>query len=245
MSTSVTHYTSEFYDAQEEGSLRSAQRVLPLVLDALHPDSVLDVGCGVGTWTSVCSDAGLDVMGVDGDYVDIGRLRIPAESFVAADLTKPLDLGRGFDLVMSLEVAEHIAPEFAPVFVASLVRHAPVVLFSAAIPMQGGADHVNEQPPSYWARLFAAHGYRCIDAFRGRIWDEPAIETFYAQNLLLFVSEETTVEIDPAPPLDIVHPRMWEAGRPPTLRQIVKGLPDALRWSARFHLARLPGRSSR
>lgn len=236
------HYDDGFYAAQREGSLRSAQSIVPLVVDCLQPTSVVDVGCGVGTWLSVFRDAGIsDVCGIDGDHVRRDALLVPEDAFLAADLAGGVSLGRTFDLAVSVEVAEHIDAEHAGTFVESLVALAPAVLFSAAIPQQGGASHVNERWPSYWAGLFASHGYQPLDLFRGRIWDDPNVEAFYAQNLLLFADADARarVTVPECPPLDVVHPRLWEAGRPPTLRQIVQGLPDALRWSVRHHLGRL------
>lgn len=242
MTETSSHYDAGFYAAQREGSLRSARSIVPLVIEFLRPASVVDVGCGVGTWLSIFREEGVeDLCGVDGDYVPRGSLLFPAEAFVAADLAGEVPIGRSFDLAVSVEVAEHIDAGHAGTFVKTLVSLAPAVLFSAAIPSQGGASHVNERWPSYWASLFATHGFQPLDLFRGRVWDNPDVEAFYAQNLLLYADPATKASITVAecPPLDIVHPRIWEAGRPPTLRQIVRGLPDAVRWSAQHHLGRV------
>jgi SAM-dependent methyltransferase len=214
-----TFYNPAYYDAITAGSLRSARVVLPLVLEALEPASVLDVGCGTGAWASVFSELGVpDVVGVDGDYVDRSRLLVPEENFIASDLERPLHVGRRFDLVTSLEVAEHLAPTAAREFVASLVRHADAILFSAAIPRQGGENHLNEQWPEYWAALFAEHGYVAVDYLRPRVWHHPEVELWYQQNLLMFVRPQ---RLDAAPrlsatdkPLSLVHPRLYDLYRP-------------------------------
>ncbi len=215
-----TPYSGEFFDALQQGALRSARAMLPVVFDALSPRSVLDVGCGAGAWLSICAELGAEeIAGVDGDYVDRNRLAIPAAAFTAADLEASLDLGRRFDLVMSLEVAEHLPPSAADAFVASLARHGDVVLFSAAIPNQGGVNHVNEQWPSYWAQRFAAHDMVAVDALRPRFWMHPAVEPWYAQNVLLFVAEHRLAELgdfaaaaaDAGGPLALVHPRIFDA----------------------------------
>jgi 2-polyprenyl-3-methyl-5-hydroxy-6-metoxy-1,4-benzoquinol methylase len=65
-------------------------------------------------------------------------------------LIQPLDLEKEFDLVVSLEVAEHLPASAADQFVNTLVKHGKKILFSAAIPGQGGQDHLNEQWPDYW-----------------------------------------------------------------------------------------------
>src|SRR5690348_6943322 len=107
-------YTSEFFSAIEQGALQSARVIVPLVLKQIRPKSVLDVGCGQGIWLMAFREQGIeDLWGVDGDYVDRQQLKIPADRFLARDLSQPLDLGRTFDLVVSLEVAEHLKPPAA------------------------------------------------------------------------------------------------------------------------------------
>ena len=100
----------------------------------------------------------------------------------------------------------------------SLVRHASCILFSAAIPHQGGKSHLNEQWPSYWTRLFAEHSFRPWDLFRREIWNEEEVEYWYAQNMLLFLREgeeskypclRKAPEEYAAKRLDVVHPRHY------------------------------------
>lgn len=183
-------YDQSFYDAQRDGSLNSAREVVPLLLGLVHPSSVVDVGCGVGTWLRAFMDSGIrDAVGVDGDYAKSSGLVIPDSSFEPADLTKPLDMGRRFDLAISLEVGEHLPASAAGGLVDSLIRLAPVVAFSAAIPFQGGTNHINEQWQGYWAGLFRARGYVAVDAVRPAIWNNDRIEAFYRQNILLYVDQ--------------------------------------------------------
>src|SRR2546429_8002382 len=106
------YYDVGFFQAWQPGSLASARVIVPIVLDLLGPTSVVDVGCGIGTWLSVFEESGVsDVIGVDGDYVDRDRLLIEPGRYIARDLESPLRLDRSFDLAVSLEVAEHLAPE--------------------------------------------------------------------------------------------------------------------------------------
>lgn len=181
-------YTESFYRKHSEGSRQSAKAIVPLVLELTKARSVIDLGCGVGGWLAVFKEFGIeDFLGVDGDYVDSTMLEIPPERFVPFDLTKPFRINKYFDLVVSLEVAEHLPRESAETFVDSLTSLGPLVLFSAAIPFQGGTDHVNEQWPDYWARLFHERGYAVIDCIRKKVWQNEDVEYWYAQNTLLFV----------------------------------------------------------
>jgi SAM-dependent methyltransferase len=183
-------YDERFFLELQSGSLRSAREIVPLVIELLRPSSILDVGCGNGAWLSIFAEHGIgDFHGVDGAYVKSDSLLIPKDRFSARDLNLPLDLGRSFDLVVSVEVGEHLAAEVAETFVDSLTRHAPAVLFSAAVPFQGGGHHINEQWPEYWAKWFETRGFLPVDFIRPKVWANDRVEWWYAQNILLFANQ--------------------------------------------------------
>jgi SAM-dependent methyltransferase len=212
-------YSTQFYRNLRDGSLCSAREVIPLLLELIQPSSVIDVGCGVGTWLAVFSEYGIrDIWGVDGGYVDPSLLEIPVERFLAADLEKPLRLDRKFDLAISLEVGEHLPSEYASLYIETLTNLSPVILFSAAIPFQGGQNHVNEQWPEYWADLFRRRRYVPVDLLRKRIWENPRVDWWYAQNILMFLNEEALSDYGlladesrntPQSPLRLVHPAKY------------------------------------
>ncbi len=211
-------YDEQFYATQKHGSLRSAEVVVPILLAALgdlHPRSVCDFGCGVGTWLTVFSSHDIrDLVGIDGDHVPRGQLLIPAACFIAADLGAPVSVGRTFDLAVSLEVGEHIESARADAFVENLCRLAPVVLFSACPPTpRHGTGHINEQTQSYWARKFLARGFVPSAAIREKIWHDERVEWFYRQNIVLYVRRSLAGRIGvPFVPdgdlasLDVRHP---------------------------------------
>lgn len=209
-------YDTSYYARTRAGSSRSAEAVVPIVLDLIEPRSVVDVGCGAGGWLRVFNEHGVeDILGVDGDYVDRSQLEIPEDRFRPADLEQGVQLDRRFDLAVSLEVAEHLPAVAGDKLVASLAALAPAILFSAAIPGQGGANHVNEQWPDYWVGRFHEAGYATVDCIRPRIWGNPQVQTWYAQNTLLLV-EPALFEAHPKlaaererrrdNPLSVVHP---------------------------------------
>lgn len=227
-------YTERFFDKRQGLALRSARGLVPVVVDLLRPKSVVDVGCARGEWLSVYRELGVqDVTGVDGDYVDLEQLLIDRQSFHAQDLAEGVHLGRTFDLAMSLEVAEHLPAEAADRFVASLVKLAPIVLFSAAIPFQGGSGHLNEQWQSDWAVRFARHDYHAIDAIRPRIWKDSSIRMSYRQNTLLYVHRDTLdtrsdlrALADRTRPelLDVVLPDLYLKKSDPSTRRLLRKL---------------------
>ncbi len=212
-------YSEGFFELFQDGSYRSAQVIVPLVLQWVEPKRVVDVGCGVGLWLAVVKEHGIeDVLGIDGDYVSRETLRIPEEHFRAIDLEKPIELREKFDLAISMEVAEHIGPQYADTFVNSLTSLSSVVLFSAAIPFQGGTHHLNEQWPDYWVRRFEKRGYVVVDCIRKHVWENSDVEPWYAQNTVLFVREtelpnypalERERTLSSMQMLSVVHPALW------------------------------------
>lgn len=237
-------YTADYFKRLDGGTSQSARVVVPLVLEMLRPRSVVDVGCGLGTWLTVFSELGVDdYLGIDGDYVDTGMLEIPVANFRAWDLREPLRLDRCFDLVVSLEVAEHLPAESAPAFVESLSLLGPAILFSAAIPLQGGTGHENEQWPDYWADLFGAHDFVVVDCLRPRVWKNEAVQWWYSQNLLVFIRRDRLDDYpslarqhDSAalPALSVVHPRMYSL-KLKTLQERLEMLEKSVAESGRSH----------
>jgi SAM-dependent methyltransferase len=244
-------YTSEFFAQQGGESIASARIVVPIIMELIHPRSVVDLGCGIGTWLAVFAEQNVaDYVGIDGDYVDRSQLLIPPERFLGRDLTEPVELDMRFDLAVSLEVAEHLPAASAQVLVASLTQLAPVILFSAAVPGQGGTHHVNEQWPSYWASLFAERDFVTVDAVRPRIWEKKDVAWWYRQNTLLFVSAAATdtrmrlrVEHNcPRGALDLVSQLIFEEARSReqlTTRQLLLAFPGALGESINWRVSRL------
>lgn len=187
----MTDYCRKFYDDLGNTALPSARRIVPILLELLAPNSVIDIGCGDGSWLSVFRDCGVeDVLGLDGDWVDDGQLKIPAPCFHRIALDRPFHIDRHFDVALCLEVAEHLPETGAREFISELTALAPVVIFSAAIPHQGGHHHVNEQWPDYWAGHFESHGYHAIDTIRPLMWNDPDVTWWYKQNLLLFATND-------------------------------------------------------
>jgi SAM-dependent methyltransferase len=202
---------------QEEANRFSAELILAELFRHFQPKSLLDVGCGIGTWLAAAQRLGVaDFRGIEGEWLDRKLAQVTEQAILNIDLEKPFDLGRRFDLVICLEVAEHLSPAAAAAFVESLARHSDVVLFSAAIPHQGGHHHVNEQFLDYWDRLFGQLGYRPVDFLRPLIWNDRAVLWWLRQNIVVFAREGLATGDGPfarlaerAGPLSIVHPDVY------------------------------------
>jgi SAM-dependent methyltransferase len=191
--TDVHEYDAGFYGFLASFAERSAEQIVPLLTAVLPIKAVADIGCGQGAWLRVWGKAGASVMGVDGPYVDRRHLMIDTTQFRAVDLSCPIDLGQQYDLVQSLEVVELLPGGCAPDFIKTLTAHAPLVMFSAAVPGQGGEHHVNEQPLEYWRKKFRDRGYVAIDYIRPQIVRNPRIQHWYRCNIILYAEESHLV----------------------------------------------------
>ncbi len=212
-------YSNYFYSEMADTSLKSAQIVVPIVLEYIPVNSVVDVGCGMGAWLKVFLENGVKkVDGFDGDWVDRSKLCIKESFFTPVDFSGEFDIKARADLAVCLEVAEHLPHGQAKTLVKNLTSIAPIILFSAAIPFQGGSRHVNERWPEYWSDIFKQFGYLPIDCIRRKIWNNQDVSFFYAQNMFFYVSEQHLVQYpevhleykngnDVALPL--IHPHMY------------------------------------
>jgi SAM-dependent methyltransferase len=210
-------YSKKFFSTIKDGSLSSAREILPYVFSLVPHDSIVDVGCGTGTWLLAAKESGAKTIhGMDGGYVPESTLVIDKSEFKVTDLRRPFTSEHApFDLAFCMEVAEHLPDSSAAPFVKSLTSLAPVVLFSAAIPWQGGTGHVNEQWPAYWSSLFKLHHYQCIDILRPQFWNNENVEPWYAQNAFLFVHQPglTLQAFARDEPLSLVHPKILDIAR--------------------------------
>jgi len=214
-------YDEAFFSRHIDATMQSARIIVPHVLRKVRPRRVVDVGCALGAWLKVFAEHGAEVVqGLDGHYVDSSKLLIGKENFTPVDLVETIksDInpvmekadGR-YDLAVCLEVAEHLPESSAPDLVRTLTTLAPVVLFSAAVPGQGGVGHINEQWPSYWKSRFEEQGFQRFDPIRPRIWNNQRVHWWYRQNIFLFAAleqiehTESLREAEGLPQIDVLY----------------------------------------
>lgn len=227
----------KYVHIEAEHNTRAASLVVPELIKLYAPKSVADVGCGLGTWLKIFQDSGVsDVTGFDGAHLDLSKIVIAKDRIVIKDLEKEISSDRQFDLVISLEVAEHISEKNAATFVKSLCNLGQTIVFSAAIPNQGGQNHLNEQWPEYWQQLFAKHGYTMHDSLRAKFWNEDRIDYWYRQNMVLVTGPGSRFYSAENPPvMRLVHPDLLniyhklfydtiqgKAGKTTALKSLVK-----------------------
>lgn len=184
------------HEIRDNHTRYSAIRIVDILIELTNPESVIDVGCGVGTFLKAFKNKGVKyILGLDStNYLNTDYLEIPHTNFIDCNLEKKYPvIDKQFDLALSLEVAEHLDPNSAKKFVAFLTELSGCVYFSAAIPGQGGVGHVNEQWPEYWIELFDKRDYNFIDCIRPIIWYDKKIKRWYKMNSCLFVKRESKI----------------------------------------------------
>lgn len=250
-------YGQSFFQGRVARVIKSAAIMGTCINDYFHPKSVVDVGCGDGAFLAEWAKMGVDdYIGIDGEWINPSVLKIPLEKFITHDLNRPIQLSRTYDICTSFEVAEHLEPSSAEDFVRSLTQLSNVVVFSAAIPGQGGTGHINEQWQDYWQAHFKNFNFESFDCIRPQVWEEIEVEPCYLQNTLVYIHRDTVSQWpdiaercwhDRGSLVRRIHPRLWQAKIEESkdlarfgLVALVKALPTAVSASVK---SRLPGQN--
>lgn len=197
-------------------NLIAPKEIVPVIMEIIEPKTVIDVGCGLGTFMRVFKENGVQkVFGIDGPWCDKNELfkNITMHEFAVKDLEKNLGVTEQYDLAVCLEVAEHLTPSRAESFIEELTKMSNVILFSAAIPKQGGDHHYNEQWLTYWTNIFDKQDFKLADILRGRFWDNKNIYWWYKQNMVFFIKNGFEKDIleksSNTKIINMVHPELF------------------------------------
>lgn len=213
------HYDDNFYSGQAPASYRSATIYARHLWQFIQPHSVVDIGCGRGTWLKAFKELGAkQLTGIDGSWNSQEQMIDSDIDFVPAELNHAIEIKGFYDLAISLEVAEHLDPNAADTFIRTITSLSDTILFGAAYPGQGGTNHINEQLPSWWARRFIAKHYLPFDLFRPAFWGNADVKFWYRQNTFLYVRKGSAAfssllehglsQITDIAFMDCVHPEL-------------------------------------
>lgn len=183
------------HNAERTQRIAGAVRCLQFVASIMPLGRVIDFGCGIGAWLHAADLLGAtSAIGIEGEWIAAAETLVDKSRIRIADLaTAPPTFAKDFDLALSIEVAEHLPEASADRFVASIVSAADHVVFSAAIPGQGGLGHVNEQPLPYWVEKFWARRYVPLEPIRPYVVDDPAVVWWLRQNIVMFVRYDALI----------------------------------------------------
>ena len=224
-----------YYDAGTEGTQAvrlSAQVIVPILMEYFQPNSVVDFGCGLGDWLSEFSDLGVgNILGLDGEWVPLSSIRIPKACFNVISFTSDYEVEGRFDMATCFEVAEHFTDDYSKHLLDALTKASDIVVFSAAVPGQGGYKHVNEHFQQEWIDRFSTRGYTALDLIRPRVWMHPDVSFWYQQNILVFCTDSIIRQhnLQRFPFLSsVIHPELYHRRCDPrnwSVREIIKHIP--------------------
>lgn len=207
-------YDYEFYRERDAKTRYTAETVFGILNNYFTITSIVDIGGGVGTWAKTAEDMfqckKSDVVLIEGDYIDKELLVLDEEQYISHNLEEKILLHRRFDVALTLEVAEHLSRERAKSFCEDLTQLSDIIIFSAAIPGQGGVGHINEQPLHYWVEYFEKYDYEAFDLVRPNIQNDMKIPYWYRQNILVYVNKKSQKyfnvkeKVKKLPPLEMV-----------------------------------------
>ena len=188
-------YNRTYYRRVDSMALQSSLPLCEIIEEGFSPRSAVDLGCGTGALLMALQARGVRVFGLDYSRAAIEICRQRGLEVREYDIEADVGLaGLGrFDVAICTEVAEHVKPQFADRLVRQLTVLSDHIIFTAAVPGQGGGvDHVNEQPNSYWIGKFGMHGYAYLEeqtAIRRKWLLDAGVARFYANNLMLFEAQ--------------------------------------------------------
>ena len=190
-------YGGWFYDSCAEDNHRSHPIIARSIIDYLNPSKVIDFGCGDGLLLSHICQEKIDGLGFEFSKVGLSRARKRGVRVKELDFRqRQLPAEMHGDVVISLEVAEHLEEKYAAFYVEclSVTIGAKYLVFSAALPGQGGEGHYNEQPKEYWIDKLGVYGWsldRTLTTAMQENWRSQEVSFYYWQNLLIFSKTDT------------------------------------------------------
>lgn len=209
MEKTIYKHTEDVHHSDKSPSV-----IVPILVENFKPKSVVDIGCGVGNFLREFKKVGINnVLGIDGDWADLNEIEnnIGKENFINYNLNNVYLPKQKFDLAISLEVAEHIDKEYSDNFIETLSNCSDNIVFSAAIPLQGGQNHINEQWNEYWIDKFNKKGYVVVDFLKSYFWENPNVFWWYKQNILFFTkSPELYIDKNKNQLKNLIHKELFE-----------------------------------
>ncbi len=191
----LTHnwiYNADYYSNVVEGpAVMSAEEISRTIVAKISPKSVIDIGCGTGALLMAFQNLGVLSFGLEYSVEALKFCRSRGVDVQKFDIEHDFfDFEKRFDVAISLEVAEHIPEKYANRYIDLMTKFSDIIIISAATPGQGGDDHVNEQPHSYWQEKFESLGFRLDQSLTEELateWGKSGtVTSWYYRNLMIF-----------------------------------------------------------
>ncbi|MBW4643622.1 MAG: class I SAM-dependent methyltransferase [Goleter apudmare HA4340-LM2] len=205
MNTNTITYSEKYFQSRDFAT--DYETLAAVIFHLYHPQTVAEFGCGPGHLSTELAKLGVQVIAVDGhSQPSFGGLTIEFHRLDLNDSTAIANFcaNKRVDLAICLEVAEHLQPESSPTLVKWLTKIAPIVIFSAAVPKQGGHGHINLRPREYWYNEFTQRQFIAADRVREQLRATPSVAPWYRYNIIDYVQ----IQHPQAPEAAEVIPRL-------------------------------------
>jgi len=185
----ISLYDEDFFEWHVTHARKYSMRTMDWYIQKYKPDSVVDFGCGIGSYLEAAFDYGIKIKGYEISWEAIIHTPERIRPFIEyRDCTEPINAGV-FDTVISFETAEHIEPEGTNQFIKNLVNATgKTLLFTAAPPGQEGTGHINCRYRDFWM-LELSDFLIYNDVLTGEIseaWEKLGAPWYIVKNLMVF-----------------------------------------------------------
>ena len=227
-------YRYSFYKNRTAATSSASDIILRTIAKSFSDiNLVYDIGCGSGAWLEAADDIFKPdkLIGLEGEWLPekiLKKVDNKKISIKKGNLNSDLFLSNvtECDLIICLEVLEHLQENTVKFICEKIFKKARYILFSAALPFQGGNGHITERPLSFYVELMNQNGYGCKDKLREKIWNNDKIPFWYRQNIVLF---ERGAKNNLSFPIDIGHPECLRLRAQPSFSQSLYHLKNKLK----------------
>lgn len=184
-----TLYDAEFYNFSKEEVSKFVSSFVDIIIKEFNPKSVADIGCGIGLYVNEFDKRGVEAVGYDGSPYAIKNSVTRKGLLKIGDIRKNLNFDKKYDIVLSIEVAEHIPTKCSDIFVNTLTKCSDVIILTAAQKGQGGTDHINEQPRYFWIKKFEKKNFNFNKSLSEKLsfkMKEKGVPWWIHGNLMIF-----------------------------------------------------------
>lgn len=179
-------YDADFYESHTKYYEKGIPNFVSFLNENVEFESFADLGCGSGAFCAPFQ-ATKDVLGVD---FSVGAEKfnyLDPKNYLSADLSKPLNLNRTYDLVMSLEVWEHLLPECEQGYLDNIFALKPkTLIISCAPPGQWGRHHYTPRTGEEVVKIVSSRGYSLNQGLTEKFRTIKKLAGFYKKNTHVF-----------------------------------------------------------
>ena len=165
-----------------------------VIFEKYKPRTVIEFGCGPGHLTKALSKLGIKVDAIDGfstpDFDGFSNILFTTIDLNNEDQLSDFLDNKQYDIAICTEVAEHLNPTISQTLIKYLTKCSPVVVFSAAVPFQGGHGHINCRSRGFWHNIFIKHNFQLLDSLRNKLRENDNLAIWYKLNMLDYVSKD-------------------------------------------------------